>query len=122
MATATIRVSGLREFQRALARGDKETRKQVRAVLRKSGEAVRAEATSLFTRVDADSAAGYRVVVRQRGVSVEQSRRRTTGKHPQYGALQMRIALLPAVVTKETETVGLFEKALDDIADVIERG
>ncbi len=118
----TIRVSGLRELQRALAMADAEQRKEIRAALKKSGEFVREEAQSSFTRYDADSAAGYRVVVRQRGIAVEQSRRRTTGAHPQYGSLQMRVALMPALKDREAETLKAFEQALDDVADVFGRG
>lgn len=113
----TVRVTGLREFQRLMKNADKETRKQLRGIFRETGEAVRVAAQSKFERIDADSAAGYRVVVRQRGVSVEQSRRRTTGKHPQYGSLQMRVALEPSLAEKRTETIRLFERAIDKIID-----
>lgn len=118
----TVRVKGLREFQRALAKGDKETKKQVRDRLKKVGEIVRVAAAERFSGIDAGSASGFRVAVRQRGVAVEQSRKRTTGLRGDYGALQMRRALVPAVDEKEGEVVDEFERALDDIADIVERG
>lgn len=93
----------------------------MRAALREVAEPVRAEAASLFSTVDPRSAAGYRVRVRQRGVSVEQSLRKTTGQHPEYGALQMREALLPALARKEREIEQGMEEAIDRIADHFER-
>ena len=114
----TLRVEGLREFQRLMAKADKETKKQLRGIFRETGEAVRSDAQGRFEPVDAGSAAGYRVVVRQRGVSVEQARRRTTGRHPQYGALQMRVALIPALEAKRDETLEAFERAIDKIIEV----
>lgn len=113
----TLRVKNLRQFQRLMSNADKETKKQLRSIFRETGEAVRSDAQARFTPVDAGSAAGYRVRVRQRGVAVEQSRRRTTGKHPQYGALQMRRALVPAVVAKKDETIAAFERAIDKIIE-----
>lgn len=121
MAKETVRVRGLREFQRAAARGGKKARAGVRAALREAAEPVRATAVSLFSPVNAASAAGYRVAVRQRGVAVESRRRRTTGKHPEYGALQMRTALLPALARHEHDIEARVEHALDRIADHFER-
>lgn len=120
MASSTVRVRGLREFQRALAKADKAQRKEIRATFKEVGEVVRADAASRFGRIDAGSAAGYRVRVRQRGVSVEQSRRRVTGKRADYGALQMRLALIPAGKEKEPQVVQAFEKALDRIGDILD--
>jgi hypothetical protein len=121
MPPETLRVRGFREFMRAAARAEKESKKEVRAALRKVAEPVRAEAASLFETVDPRTAAGYRVRVRQRGVSVEQSLRKTTGEHPEFGSLQMREALLPALERKEGEIERGMEDAVDEIADHFER-
>jgi hypothetical protein len=121
LARETVRVRGLREFQRAAARAGKESRTEVRAALREAAEPVRSEAVALFTPVDARSAAGYRVAVRQRGVAVEQRLRKTTGRRPQYGALQMTRALLPALKRHEHTIERRVERALDRIADHFER-
>ena len=72
-------------------------------------------------RYDADSASGFRTRVRQRGVSVEQSKKKHGGKRPDYGALQMRRALLPALDTKQEEVVEAFSKANDRICDAFDR-
>ena len=112
---ATLRVEGYRELMLGLVQADRGTRKAVRDELRQAGEHVRSEAAIRFAPVDARSAANYRVVVRRRGVNVEQRLRRTTGKHPEYGRLQMRRALLPALYANEDETIRELEQALDRI-------
>lgn len=117
----TLRVKGLRELMRATARAQSDTRREVRASLREVGDVVRDEAERLFAVTDERSARGYRTRVRQRGVSVEQSLRKTTGTRPDYGALQMRRALVPAVSSKEGEIEDRMERALDRVADRFER-
>jgi hypothetical protein len=62
------------------------------------------------------------VVVRQRGIAVEQSRRRTTGKRPDFGALQMTRALMPSLDEHEAETMQELERAMDEVADIFDRG
>lgn len=116
MATI-VRVKGYREFLRAIQNADKETKKAVRQELKKAGEEIRRDADRRFSRYSAVSAAGYRVRVRQRGIVIEQSLRKTTGKNPAWGALQMTEALLPArsVGAQGFETA--LEQALDRICD-----
>lgn len=116
MAAATVRVRGLRALQRDFRRISKDLSKEVREGLRKAADPVRQEATALFAPVNADSASGYRIVVRQRGVALEQSRRRTTGARPDYARLQFARAMAPAVESKENEVVKGLEDALDDLA------
>lgn len=113
----TVRVKGLREFQRATKQAPKDTRKELREAFRTVGNVVKDEAAQLFESVDARSAAGYKTRVRQRGVAVEQSLRRTTGKRPDFGSLQMREALLPALDAKAEEVEDAMEEALDKVAD-----
>ena len=117
MAGATLRVSGYREFVRACDHAGKDAKREVRTTLRGVGEAVRVAATSRLARIDERSAAGLRVSVRQQGVFVVQSLRKTTGKRPDYGALQMRRALLPALRSKTDETEHAMEQAVDRVAD-----
>src|SRR4029077_10549899 len=89
-----VEVRGYKELIRASALADKATKREMRATFRKVGDPVKQDAAALFQRYDAGSAAGYKTRVRQRGISVEQSLRKTTGKHPEFGRLQMRKALL----------------------------
>ena len=112
----TLRVHGYKEFMRATAQADKETKKLVRNTLRQVGDIVRQEATHRFSHVDAHSAGGYRTRVRQRGIAVEQSLRRTTGLHPEWGAIQMRLALVPAVEANEARLERDTEQALGVMA------
>ena len=116
MAAGTVRVKGLKELQRDFRKMSREVSKEIRDGLREAAEPVRAEASSRFSSIDARSAAGYRVAVRTRCVSVEQRRRRTTGRHPEFGSLQMRRALLPALAAKENEVVDGVDHVLGKLA------
>ena len=117
MADTRLVVRGYREFLKACNHADKDSKREVRAAFKTVGEIVRADAERLFAAVDAKSAAGYRVRVRQRGIAVEQSLRKTTGKRPDYGAKQMRDALIPARSRNESRIEHEFEHAMDIVAD-----
>jgi len=111
-----VRVSGYREFMRAVARTEPDVERRIKDAFKEAGEPVRRYAAAAFARYDARSAAGYKVVVRQRGVAVMQSIRKTTGLRPDYGSLQMRRALLPGVYAMLPETEKALEEALDRVA------
>lgn len=119
---ATLRVDGYRQTMQALALADKATRRAWRAELAHAGDKVRTDASSLAARYDQKTAAGYRTRVRQRGIAVEQSLRKTTGRHPEFGTLQMRRVLLPALAANERDTVRAVEDALDRICDRFNHG
>lgn len=121
MADSTLVVRGYKETLRAFDRAGKESKKFVRGTYREVGDIVRVDAVGKFAAYDARSAAGYRTRVRQRGVSVEQSLRKTTRQHPEYGALQMRKALVPALTENEDRVTEAFEAALDKVADHFDR-
>lgn len=116
----TVRVEGLRDFLRDTNKAEKETKKKVRDRLKEAGDVVREEASRLFSPVSAKTAAGYKVRARVSGVHVEQSLRKTTGMRPDFGALQMRRALVPALINKEDDVYREMEKAADDLADIVE--
>lgn len=116
-----LRVKGYRELLRACDRASRETKRVVRSALRDVGEVVRARAATLFEAASPRSAAGYRVRVRQRGVAVEQSLRRTTGTRPDFGATQMREALIPGLEDTGAEADHRLEQALETMADLFER-
>lgn len=115
MARGVYRVRGYKELLRAAARAGKESKKEVRAALRAAADPVRADAVRRFSPYNAYSAAGYRVSVRARGVAVDSRRRKTTGRRPDYGALQMRKALIPAATANQDAVVRGIERALDRI-------
>lgn len=108
----TVKIEGLAELQKALRTMDKETAKELRKELKEAGDLVRSSAAGKFSRISPASAAGYKVRVRQRGVDVEQSLRRVTGLRPDYGALQLNIALLPALSENEDEVGRKAEEAV----------
>jgi hypothetical protein len=109
----TVRVRGLRELHRDFKKMSKELGKEVDAELKKAAEPVRDDARSRFSGYSARSAAGYRVRSRGFGtVVVEQSRRKTTGQRPDFGSLQMRRALLPALHSKSDEVSSRIDRML----------
>jgi hypothetical protein len=119
---ATLRVEGYRELLRAFQQADREQRLALRHTLRDIGAVVQRDAVRRLSPIDARSAAGYKVRVRQRGVAVEQSLGRTTGAHPEWGSYQMRHALLPALYANEHVTEIEMEQALDLVAAKFNRG
>jgi hypothetical protein len=117
MAEETLVVTGYRELLRACDRAGKETKKKVRDSLRKVGDIVKRDAAGKFFVYDVHTAAGFRTVVRTRGVSVEQTLPRTTGLRPDFGALQMRKALLPALVDDEPAVEHEMQEAITTVAN-----
>lgn len=121
MADSTIRMRGYREFMRATAKAEKETSRVIHAKLREAGDVVREDAARRFARYDEKTASGFRVRSRIGGVFVEQKLRRTTGQHPEFGAMQMRVALEPALDAKSDEVERRMDQALAELADIYGR-
>jgi Holliday junction resolvasome RuvABC endonuclease subunit len=112
-APVRLVTKGDKELERAFRQLRKETLAGLRPALRQVGEIVRREGQALFERYDPKSAAGYRVVVRMRGVAVEQRYRRTTGEHPEFGPLQMEKALVPALEANEENVTEAVDRLID---------
>ncbi len=117
----TVRVTGIRELQRAARAAGGDASKLLRARLKEVGNVVRDEAESMLAPLSERSASGYRVYVRQRGVSVEQSRRKTTGTRGDWAAFQISRILIPARDSHDSLIREDAEKAVDDIARIFER-
>lgn len=115
----TLRVKGYYEFLRAVDHADKTVKKAVRDELRAAALPVRLEAQheEADTLRSAKSAAGLRIIVRRRGVALEQTLRKTTGKRGDWGATQMRDALLPALERHQTDVERRLEQTLGRIVD-----
>lgn len=115
--TQAVRVKGLRELLRVTDQLPKDVKRGVRDELRKVAEPVRAEATRLFVaRVGDANATRYGISVRKVGtVTVEQRRKRTTGKHPEFGARQMRKAMVPALERHQQLVVRELDGVLADM-------
>lgn len=119
---ATLSVKGYRELMRAYQQADRDSRKELRAALKHAGEIVQRDAARFISPISSRTAAGYKIRVRQRGVAVEQSLRKTTGAHPEWGSYQMRHALLPALMVNEDEVERRMEAALDIVAAHFNQG
>lgn len=106
-------MKGLRELERGLRETDKDTAKALRKELREAGKVVALEARRRHAFVSPRSAMGIRPRVRS-GLVVyaEQSRRRTTGQHPEFGVVVMEGALLPAKEAKTPEVKEMVERAI----------
>lgn len=118
MATGAVRVEGLSELERALKASDRDLAKGLRKELRDAGKVVSVDARSKLSRFGGFTALGIRPRVRRGvNVSVEQSRRRTTGKRPDFGGLQMRVGLEPALDENRAEV----ERRVEDMLDRIGR-
>lgn len=116
---ATLQVKGYRELVATFSLLERKEQKQVREILRRSGDRVKVDASRQVIEDKpraARTAAGYRTVVRQRGVAVEQSLRKTTGLHPEWGSWQMRHALLPSLQDNEALTARAMDQAMEELA------
>ena len=114
----TLIVRGLNEFMVACDNADKQTKKAVRATFRQVGNIVKDDAKDRLSGLSRKSADGYRTYVRRRGVSVEQSLRKTTGTRPDWGAVQMRKALEPALAEQEETVVDAFQEAMGTVVEL----
>ena len=114
---ASVHVEGLREFQRACNKAEHDVKTGLRKRLLKVGEVVARAARPLFTPIDETAAARFRPRVRTGMVAVEQPKRRTTGMHPEFGRMQLGIALIPALEAKSSEVEREFNDMLDDLVD-----
>ena len=120
MAKPTVRVKGYKEFVRAANKAEKSTKKVVHAKLREAADIVRQDAKQRFERYSVKSASGYRIRSRVGGVFVEQSLRKTTGSHPEWGRTQMVKALEPALDARSAQVERRLEQAMDELADILD--
>lgn len=99
-----------------------EIRRDLRDALRESGERVRAASeTKTENKLSSPrSARGYRVYVRARSITVEQSLRKTTGLRGDWGVAQMRRSLVPSLQENEHHIIEDALKATDQIEDFFE--
>lgn len=121
MPTAGVRVSGLRELQRACRASEREVRLGVRSRLREAAEPVRAAAEQLAVGNIRNIGAAWsrmRTGVTASAVYVAPAARRRGGSaRPNLGGLLMREAMEPALEQRRGEVEHAVEKAIDDIAD-----
>lgn len=110
-----LRYEGLRELAVAFKATDDALLGELKDDLGKVGDVVRDEARTLFDSISVKTANGFETRVRAGGVArelvvVAQSLRKTTGLHGLYGAMQMKVALLPARDAKLGEAAVILDQ------------
>jgi hypothetical protein len=111
MSGFTISVEGLQELQRALKKAEGDVDKDVKDELRKLGDIVKADATPRGARYT--GIGPYKTIVKQKEVVVRQSKNKVTGQRGDFGALQMRTVLEPALDAKS----GQIQSGMEDMLD-----
>lgn len=111
-----LRLVGYTETLRAVNALPKAVAAGLRDEIRHVGELVREDAEGRINDLSQKTAAGFRTYVRARGVSVEQSLRKTTGLRPDWGKTQMRQGLLPALDDKQDELIEGVETMVERVA------
>jgi hypothetical protein len=104
---------GLHEVAQALREVEAGVYTELVADLKEVGDVVRDDARQRFAAISTKTADGFETRVRTGSsavVVVAQRLRKTTGRRPDYGALQMRHALLPARTAKHAEAVEILER------------
>ena len=110
MAAASVRIHGLRELNRALTNLE---RKDLGKELKEAAEPVVSASREKVTRFRGSSPGTIRAKRTGLRVFVEQSKAKVTGKRGDFGALQMRTALEPALQENENEVFRNVEQALN---------
>jgi hypothetical protein len=111
-----IRIEGLRELERAFRASEDDLRRELQRELNEAGKIVAEDARGRLARYSARSAGGIRSRIKRRTeVVVEQRRRRTTGRRPDWGSFQMREVLIPARSARIREVEQRLENMLDRI-------
>jgi len=112
----TIRVIGLKEVRAAFRKLEDAPAREFPKALRRVAEPVKQTTANLLGPYSPRTAAGVRTRIRQTTTAtVEQSLRKTTGQHPNYGGLQMRHGFLPALHQHEDDIMRGIEDMLDDM-------
>lgn len=122
VAAGTVRVTGLRELDRAFRNLSKDVSKKIRAELLKAAEPVRADAESkAFADISHIGPVWGRIKsgATARMVYIAPATRRTRGgsPRPNLGTLLLEKAMLPALDEKTSAVVAGLELALDDFFD-----
>lgn len=116
MAAGTVRVTGLREVQRAFREVDRKLALQLGNDLKKAAEPVAASARGKVTRYRGASINTIRTRRRGATILVEQSARKVTGHRGDFGALQMRNVLEPALDENTSRVFTDVERVLNQYA------
>lgn len=116
----TVRVSGLREAQKAFKKISGELGPGVRAALREAAWPVARSIRALEAGNDDMRGASINTIgpkVTLAGAAVTQRKTKVTGARPDFGALQMREAFIPGLEQNIGEVTAAAELALDHIIE-----
>lgn len=113
MAAATVRVKGLRETVRALNKVNRSVAREVREELKRAAEPVAGRARRKLSRYRGASLGTIGPRARGGAVFVTQRARKVTGRRGDFGAIQMREGLVPALDEGREEVMRDVEAALD---------
>lgn len=105
-----MHVKGLREVTRALHQVDRETERYVLDGLKEAAVPVSEDANRRLDRYQGIGKITPRASAG--GVFIRQSARKKTGKRGDFGALQMRVGLIPAATDGEHEFIDRVDGAL----------
>jgi hypothetical protein len=108
---ADVKVKGLRELRQAFKAMDREVSRELDNELKGIAQAVADEARNRFSAIDARSASGFKPRLRGFGSVLVVQTRRSKHVRPDFGSLQMRRALIPALWAKASDT----ERAVDSM-------
>lgn len=109
----TVRVEGLLELQRAFTKIGHEVAPEIRKGLLEAAQPVADSAREKISRFSGASLGTIQPKVLARGVYVYQNARKVTGLRGDYGALQMRVGLVPALDENTDAIVEKCELVLD---------
>jgi hypothetical protein len=106
-------VRGYREADRAFRAVGSEISGEFRDEMKSAAEPIAADARAKLSRYIGASVQTIRPIALARGVVIRQTARKITGKRPDFGALQMTRALIPARDENEDAVIRGLENALD---------
>lgn len=116
MAVGTVRISGLRETRRAFRKMSGGLDVAIRAALREAAWPIARDVRAKeLEKWDGASTSTIGPIVRARGVTVTQRKRKVSGLRPDYGSLQMVEAFLPSLDENAEEVERAAGRALDAI-------
>lgn len=99
----TLRVVGYREAASALNKVNRKAKATLFAGLRAAAEPIALDARQRLMGYQGMSTSTIRPSATQRGVVVVQRKKKTTGKRPDFGSLQMKQGLLPALYQNQDD-------------------
>jgi hypothetical protein len=116
LAATSVRVKGLRELTAAFRKMETETWPELRRELQTVAKPVAESAKAKISVYRGASLGTIRPVALTRSVFVRQTKRKVTGQRPDYGSLQMRHGLLPALEENTDQIISGFEDMIDRLA------